>query len=124
MNAHDRTWLDEAAGPVVRPYTLTGGRTRGGDEVFDLVAFVLTVEPMVPDKPHLQPEHLLALDVCRLPLSVVDVASRLDLPVGVVRVLLSDLLEEELIMVREPAYRTRLPDEGTLEAVLNGLKAL
>lgn len=124
MEPHERSWTDEDAGPVVRPYTLTGGRTRANGEVFDLVAFVLTVEPMAPEKSYLQPEHLSALDLCRLPLSVVDVASRLDLPVGVVRVLLSDLLEEQLIMVQEPVYRTRVPDEYTLEAVLNGLKAL
>jgi hypothetical protein len=86
---------------------------------------VLTVvEPVVPEQSGLQPEHLLVLDLCRMPLSVVDIASRLDLPVGVVRVLLSDLLIDQLITVQEPVYQTQLPDEYTLEAVLDGLKAL
>ena len=124
MGSRDRSWLDEAAGPVVRPYAVTGGRTRGRGDEFDLVAFVLAVASAPPSNSRLQPEHVSALEVCRLPLSVVEVASRLDLPVGVVRVLLSDLLEERLIMVHEPVYRTRTPDEYTLEAVLNGLKAL
>lgn len=124
MTLPKHSWLDENAGPVVRPYTLTGGRTRVASEALDLVAFVLTVEPVPPSSIRLQPEHLVALELCRLPLSVVDVASRLDLPVGVVRVLLSDLLDEQLIMVQDPALRMRLPDEEILEAVLNGLKEL
>lgn len=125
MSARDSAWLDDDAGPVVRPYALTGGRTRAGGEGLDLVAFVLTVEPVPPPNLRLQPEHVQALELCRLiPLSTAEVASRLDLPVGVVRVLLGDLLEEQLIMVREPVYRTHIPDEYTLEAVLNGLKAL
>lgn len=117
-------WVDDAAGPVVRPYTLTGGRTRPSGEGFDLVAFVLTVESAPPRNPRLHPEHLAALEVCRQPLSVAECASRLNLPLGVVRVLLGDLLEEQLIMVREPSYQMKLPDEYMLEAVLNGLKAL
>ena len=119
----DEVWLDDAAGPVVRPYTLTGGRTRPVQN-FDLVAYVMTVEPSPPRNPRLTPEHRIALDICRQPMSVAEVASRMALPIGVVRVLLSDLLEEQLIMVREPAYEMILPDEYLLEAVLNGLKAL
>lgn len=93
--------------------------------MFDLVSFVLTVvDPVVPDQSRMQPEHMLVLDLCRMPLSVVDVASRLDLPVGVVRVLLGDLLIDQLITVQEPVYQTQLPDVYTLEAVLDGLKAL
>ncbi|MGC4856466.1 hypothetical protein ACLQ24_24605 [Micromonospora sp. DT4] len=33
-----REWLDGDAGPVVRPYTLTGGRVRSAADGFDLVA--------------------------------------------------------------------------------------
>ena len=125
MEAHNPAWTDEAAGRLVRPYTLTGGRTQASGEVFDLVSFVLTVVgPVIPEHSRLQPEHLSVLDLCRMPLSVVDVASRLDLPIGVVRVLLDDLLTDRLITVQEPVYRTQLPDVYTLEAVLDGLKAL
>ena len=125
MEAHYPGWTDEAAGRLVRPYTLTGGRTQVNGELFDLVSFVLTVvDPVVSDQSRMQPEHMLVLDLCRMPLSVVDVASRLDLPVGVVRVLLGDLLIDQLITVQEPVYQTQLPDVYTLEAVLDGLKAL
>ena len=124
MNVHADTWLDEAAGPVARPYTLVGGRARPHAQGFDLVAFVQAVQPAPPPNPRLHPEHLAILGISRQPLSVAEAAARLDLPLGVVRVLLADLLHEGLIMVREPAEHMLLPDEELLEAVLNGLKAL
>ena len=43
VDPHDEIWFDEAAGPVVRFYTVTGGRTRPSATGFDLVAFVVTV---------------------------------------------------------------------------------
>ena len=39
MPSNER-WLDAEAGPVVRPYALTRGRTRHSGEAFDLVATV------------------------------------------------------------------------------------
>ncbi|MGH3647943.1 MAG: DUF742 domain-containing protein [Micromonosporaceae bacterium] len=120
---HDESWVDEAAGPLVRPYTMTGGRTRPSSDGFDLVAYILTVEQAQAD-PALHPEHLAVLTTCRRPMSVAELASQLDIPLGVVRVLLGDLLELELIMVREPADEMQLPDERILEAVMHGLRAL
>ncbi|HEX4396816.1 MAG TPA: DUF742 domain-containing protein, partial [Trebonia sp.] len=42
MPSNDERWLDAEAGPVVRPYALTQGRTRHAGEAFDLVATVTT----------------------------------------------------------------------------------
>lgn len=120
---HSEFWTDEAAGPLVRPYTMTGGRTRPSSADFDLVAYVMTVEQAPPDV-DLHPEHLAALDACQRPLSVAELAAQLDLPLGVVRVLLGDLLDRGLVMVREPAKDLNLPDERILEAVMHGLQAL
>ena len=123
MEEPHQTWLDDDAGPVVRPYTLTGGRTRPTARL-DLVAFVLTVEPLEVVRHNLQPEHVAALELCRQPTTVAEVAAHLDLPVGVVRVLISDLMEAGLVMVREPGEGTRLPEPALLESVLRGLESL
>ena len=40
MPSNEERWLDADAGPVVRPYALTQGRTRYSGESFDLVATV------------------------------------------------------------------------------------
>nr|WP_308165928.1 DUF742 domain-containing protein [Actinomadura sp. NEAU-AAG7] len=126
-------WFDDAAGPVVRPYALTGGRTHYDGVEFDLVSLVTTVVPAEPadDPPPAsappwarEPEHELILELCRTPLSVAEIASDLELPLGVVRVLLGDLLDHSLIQVRPPAPVAQFPSERVLKEVIDGIRAL
>ncbi|MCI4062347.1 DUF742 domain-containing protein [Micromonospora sp. R77] len=118
-------WLDAAAGPVVRPYTLTGGRVRPPVEGFDLVAFVLATESADPvGQPGLQPEHRRLVELARRPVAVADLAADLDLAVGVVRVLIGDLLARRLVTVHRPPAASHLPDDNILKAVVSGLRAL
>ena len=121
---HD--WLDEDAGPVVRPYTLTGGRVRPVTGGFDLIAFVLAAPGSsgAPDAAHLQPEHRAILAHAEDPVSVAELAARLNLVVGVVRVLLGDLLAVGLIAMHEPSTAAHFPEDDVLQAVVNGLRAL
>jgi Protein of unknown function (DUF742) len=125
MSRSENEWLDEEAGPVVRPYALTRGRTRPTREGFDLIAIIATAATSSFAPPGAGPEHLAILDLCVRPLSVAEVAAKLRLPLGVVRVLLGDLLDHGLIVVRKPAVTThQTPDEHVLKEVLHGLKAL
>lgn len=118
-------WVDDAAGPVVRPYAVVQGRTGTGRHLFDLVAFVVTVgEAHRRYWEGLQPEHQAILDLCRGPRSVTEVAALMRLPVGVIRVLLGDLLEVQAIQVREPADPASRPAISLIEEVLAGLRAL
>ncbi|GAA2867298.1 DUF742 domain-containing protein [Streptosporangium fragile] len=114
-------WLDRDAGPIVRPYTMTRGRTSAPGPQFDLVAVVTAVRR--PDR-DLPSEHLAILDACRSPVSVADLASATGLAVGVLRVLLADLRDAGLVAVRLPAQTARVPHESILRDVLAGLKAL
>ncbi|SBT46557.1 DUF742 domain-containing protein [Micromonospora auratinigra] len=117
-------WLDAAAGPVVRPYTLTGGRVRPAAS-FDLVAFVLAAATAdATGVPGLQPEHRRLVELARRPVAVADLAADLDLAVGVVRVLLGDLLDRGLVAVHQPPTAAFLPDDNILKAVVSGLRAL
>jgi hypothetical protein len=127
---------------VVRPYALTGGRTHHQRaEQFDLVALVVTDEKaaeelarggMGPPERGVppsgrwapDPEHEMILALCRTPLSVVEIASELELPLGVVRVLLGDLLDRSLIQVRRPAPVAQFPSERVLKEVIDGIRAL
>ncbi|MCW3841967.1 DUF742 domain-containing protein [Micromonospora yasonensis] len=118
-------WLDGAAGPVVRPYTLTGGRVRPPIEGFDLMAVVLAGLAADPaGQPGLQPEHRRLLELARRPVAVADLAADLDLAVGVVRVLLGDLVARGLVAVHRPPTGAYLPDDNILKAVVSGLRAL
>ena len=105
MPAADDEWVDQDAGPVVRPYAVTGGRTRPSGEAFGLVTMVTAVRGIQVSAADLEPEHLTLLQLCRLPTSVADLAADLDLPLGVVRILLSDMRERKLIAVHHPVPR-------------------
>ncbi|MFJ4541405.1 DUF742 domain-containing protein [Streptomyces tibetensis] len=121
-------WYDNEAGPLVRPYAMTGGRTRPGPTGvrFDLIALV-TLDPGAPgvDDAPLGPEHRNLIDLCRPETqSVAELAAGADLPVGVVRVLLGDLLELGCVTVSRPVPPAQLPDERILREVIEGLRAL
>ncbi|MEU5879375.1 DUF742 domain-containing protein [Spirillospora sp. NPDC047279] len=118
-------FLDEDPGPIVRPYTLTGGRTRSdAEDAFDLVSLIETTDDPVLPTMDLGPEHLRIRQICARSLSVAEVAADLDLPVDVVRVLLGDLLGHHLIRSRRPAAGSQLPDDRLLKEVIDGLNEL
>jgi hypothetical protein len=123
MTSTGERWLDRDAGPVVRPYALTRGRTepRGGG--LGLIDLVTASRSGPADTPGLGPEHRRLLGLCRTPTAVADLASDIDLPLGVVRVLLGDLQETGLVTVASPAERT-INEENVLRSVLDGLRAL
>jgi Protein of unknown function (DUF742) len=116
-------WADGAAGPVIRPYALVGGRTRPTGEFFDLIAMV-TVRPDPGRALHLEPEHQRVLAMCTKPRSVADLAADLRIPLGVVRVILADLREQGLVSIRPPVAPTRLLDTYALRRIEDGLRRL
>jgi hypothetical protein len=120
----DDRWLDDAAGPVVRPYAITGGRTRAAESTLELVAMVTTTERGLALVDQVAGEHQEIVRRCRRPLSIAELSAHLDVPLGVGRVLVSDLLEQGLVVVRRPAPRHRMSDEALLEKVMNGLRQL
>jgi Protein of unknown function (DUF742) len=117
-------WLDEDAGPVVRPYAVIQGRTRPTGETLDLIALATAVRGARGDAGDLSPEHFAILRLTRLPASVADIAADLDLPVGVVRILISDLRDRTLITIHNPVPPARLLDPRILREVVDGLRRL
>ena len=125
MSAPRDRWLDREAGPVVRPYALTKGRTMPASGAYvgliDVVAAV--ADPQLPADARLNREHRRVLSHCRQPITVVDLATDTDLPVGVIRVLLSDLREYGALRV-VTIQRDEATTERLLRDVLNALMAL
>ncbi|WP_020519798.1 DUF742 domain-containing protein [Catelliglobosispora koreensis] len=117
-------WLDEEAGPLVRSYALTGGRT-STSENFDLLTYVVSRPYNVAKADlYLQPEHHSILKRAQQPVSVAELTSHLGLSLNVVRVLLGDLNEMSAIVPHSPPRRTGdLPSTDTLEALLAGLRS-
>jgi hypothetical protein len=125
VSAPKDRWLDHEAGPIVRPYALTRGRTvpASGAYVGLIDTVVAEARPALPAGARLNPEHRRILGRCDQPITVVDLASDTNLPVGVVRVLLSDLTQWGAITVLS-APRGPVTNERLLREVLHGLQAL
>jgi hypothetical protein len=115
----------------VRPYALTGGRTRSGHEL-PVETFVATIdgtgEAFVPDDGDRAgrgtPESRAIVELCRATRSVAEISALLRIPLGVVRVLISDLADQGRIRVYGTGHGPGGPDRALLERVLSGLRRL
>jgi hypothetical protein len=120
----EKMWVDEEAGPVVRHYAMTSGRTRPTRGEFDLITLIVAARGSGAADSSLQPELLAIIRICQRPVSVAELATELDLPAGTVRVLLGDLLDRGFIRTRPPVPAAQLPTERVFKAVLDGLRSL
>ncbi|MGW1991289.1 DUF742 domain-containing protein [Embleya sp. NPDC001921] len=124
MSEPEDVWWDGDAGPIVRSFARTGGRTRPNRDEFNLITLIIAANPDTT-RPGLEPEHIVVLRMCTgTPLSVAEVAARLDLPVMVAKVLLGDLLDMGAIHTRAPIALAEAPDIHVLQAVLDGIRRL
>ncbi|MEU8134270.1 DUF742 domain-containing protein [Streptodolium elevatio] len=122
--AADGTWWDEDAGPVVRSFARTGGRTRPSRDEFNLITLIVNAGHEAA-LPALEPEHLGILRLCTdTPLSVAEISAKLNLPPTVVKVLLGDLLDMGAIHTRAPIALAEAPDIHVLQAVLDGIRRI
>lgn len=120
----EKMWIDEDAGPVVRHYAMTSGRTRPTRGDFDLITLIVAARSITGADSGLQPEHSAIIRLCQRPVSVAELATALDRPAGTVRVLLGDLLDRGFIRTRSPVPAAQLPTERVFKAVLDGLRSL
>ena len=90
---------DEARGghDFVRPFIMTGGRTRAERRDLRVETMLQTSVEAVPFNLPSEQEELLVL--CQVPQSVAEVAAKLHLVVGVVAVIAGDLIASGLLDV-------------------------
>ncbi|MFJ6439041.1 DUF742 domain-containing protein [Streptomyces sp. NPDC091649] len=114
-----------AHNPLVRPYAMTGGRTRP--------RYQLAIEALVSttaDPSRLQgqlPEHQRICRLCVEIKSVAEISALLSIPLGVARILVADLAEAGLVAIHQPGGDETAggqPDVTLLERVLSGLRKL
>jgi hypothetical protein len=111
----------------IRPYAVTGGRTRGNRHLA-LETIVRTTPQGRAAQPRLIRESSRIVELCAEPLSVAEISAHLDMPLGVARVIVGDLAAEGLVGASgttDPSSTTQnRPDIKLLERVLDGLQAL
>lgn len=115
------SWYDDEAGPLVRPYAVTRGRTRSARADLNMITLVVAVRPEVMG---MDPEYTEIVRLCQYPLSIAEIGAKLDLPLAVVKVLISDLIEEGFLIFRSPPPPVDVLDMNTLQAVLDGIRRL
>jgi hypothetical protein len=111
----------------IRPYSLTGGRTRGNQDLA-LETIVRTTAQGRETHPRLVLERASIVEICADPQSVAEISAHLKIPLGVARVIVGDLAAEGLVAANAAAGANTTaqsrPDIKLLERVLDGLHAL
>jgi len=115
-------WLDDDAGRLIRPYTVSDGRTKPTHH-FDLMTMVGATD--TKPRNDLGLDHANVLKLCEGAVTVAELSAHLRMPATVIKVLLSDLVESGAVTTRTftPAPLGEDPaDLELLEAVLDGLR--
>ncbi|WP_227999881.1 DUF742 domain-containing protein [Nocardia australiensis] len=124
MTRQGEPWFDDAAGPLVRPYAVTRGRTIGAGHDLDMLTVVVTAD-RAPTLRRTEPEYSAIVRLCHRPLSVAEVAATVKLPLAVTKILVGDLIGEGHLIFRAPVQPDAGPgDLNILRAVLDGIRKL
>ncbi len=119
----DQGW-DRGLSARVRPYAITGGRTRGSTDL-PYETIIQTTAEGQQALPRLVMERRRVIEICGHPLSVAEISAHLKLALGVAMVIVSDLKSEGLVATSQPrTSRDDRPDIELLERVLDGLRRL
>ncbi|MEU4222439.1 DUF742 domain-containing protein [Actinoplanes sp. NPDC026623] len=112
MNPYTRSappaWTPPIPGPrapepedelVVRPFMLTGGRTRPLHDGLRIET-LLHASPAALSAP-LRFESRRIVELCQAPMSIADLAVALGVPLGVIRVIVADLVTDGYVRIEE-----------------------
>jgi uncharacterized protein DUF742 len=119
LGTDDEHWFDDAAGRLIRPYTVSNGRTEPTTQM-ELLSMVIATGRR--PRAQLGPDHAQALGLCDDVTTVAEVAARLRLPAVVTKILLSDLVDWGAVDARSPDPMADSSNPAVLEAILNALE--
>lgn len=119
--AHEAT-AGAAGTSGVRPYLITGGRAAPIDNSLNLEAQVMATEDGVASIRMLTYERRDIVALAREPLAVAELAAKLDMHLGVARVLVGDLVGLGMLVLRRP--ETTANRAYIIERVIRGLQAI
>jgi hypothetical protein len=109
---------------MVRPFVITGGRTQPVDERLQIQTLVTAAPLSRSTATKLRFERRQIVEFCQRPLSVAEVATHLGVPIGVARVLIGDLVADNLMVVHHSIGYDFRPSKTLLERILEGVRSL
>jgi len=111
---------------IVRPYVITGGRTRAKvDLALETLIETTELGRAILSAALLHPEQRRVLDLCSHRLhSVAEISAHLRIPIGVTRVVVADLAQQQVITIHEPPPATGRQAIQLMERLIHGLRKL
>ena len=106
----------------IRPYLVTGGRVRASGDI-RIETQVRTSRFGEAARPAQSFERAEILDLCMQPMSVAEISATLGLPLGVSRVLVSDLRSEGFVNCSDGPADVR-SDAAMIKRLIDGVRAL
>jgi len=114
---------ESGATRLVRPYTVTGGRTQPRYKLaLEALVTASVYEPR--DLSVLAPECQAILQFCLDWRSVAEISAVLRMPLGVARILVADMSADGLVRIHQRDDSEGRPDLNLLERVLSGLRKI
>ena len=113
----------EPRGRMVRPYAITGGRTGERGPELALETQVFATAKGLENRHRYRWEAGRAIEAAETTTALVEIAAHLDVPLGVARVVVSDLIGEGALAVNEPEPSASSYTQ-LLEKVLDGIRNL
>lgn len=94
------SWYDEAAGPLVRLYGVTRGRTRDSTPDLSMITIVVAIADAADSRlRRMDPEHQRIFVIARNPRAIAEIAARLGLPLRICRILIGDLIADGYLSI-------------------------
>lgn len=104
---------------LVRPFIITGGRTRHARVQLRVESLVVVTDVEPPST--LQFEHAQIVELCQTPISVAEIGARISVPLGVAQILVGDLADAGLVRVHEA---TSIATPALLLRMIDAVRAL
>lgn len=90
---------DPETTPVIRPFLLTGGRTRPARDGLRIETLI-QARTLIPQGIRFEARRIATL--CQRPTSVAEISAAVGVPIGVARILVADLVEDGVVTAVEP----------------------
>jgi len=113
--------VDDLTGRLIRPYAMTGGRTNVTSEIGLETQIQATTRAMQQVNAY-RWETAKVVELVQAPMALIEIAARMEIPIGVARVLVADLVDDGAVMLHSPIKTQNFA--SLLESVLDGVRNL
>lgn len=112
---------EEDYGRLIRPYAITGGRT-GAETEIGLETQIQATDRGAQHLASYRWEAAKVVQLVQSPMALIELAARAEVPIGVARVLVADLIDDGAVILYVPQKTQNY--SSLLERVLDGVRNL